>query len=91
MERPDAARFSMLLSIPVIIGAGTLKAIELVEQGNAQLTNAAFTAAGLAFIAALISIAILMVWLKRSSFTPFVIYRVLLGGGLLAIAYGWIG
>lgn len=91
MERPDAARFSMLLSIPVIIGAGTLKAIELVEQGNAQLTNAAFTAAGLAFIAALISIAILMVWLKRSSFTPLVIYRVLLGGGLLAIAYGWIG
>ena len=90
MERPDAARFSMLLSIPAILGAGTLKIIELIERGDAQLTIAAFSAAGLAFIAALISIAILMAWLRRSSFTPFVIYRVLLGGGLLAIAYGWV-
>jgi len=91
MERPDAARFSMLLSIPAILGAGTLKIMELIERGDAQLTNAAVSAAGLAFIAALISISILMAWLKRSSFTPFVIYRVLLGGGLLAIAYGWVG
>ncbi len=90
MERPDAARFSMLLSIPAILGAGTLKTMELIEQGDVQLTNAAFSAAGLAFIAALLTIAILMAWLKRSSFTPFVIYRVLLGGGLLAIAYGWV-
>ena len=91
MERSDAARFSMLLSIPAILGAGTLQTVQLIEQGNAQLTNAVFLAAGLAFIAAILSIAILMAWLKRSSFAPFVIYRVLLGGGLLAVAYGWVG
>jgi undecaprenyl-diphosphatase len=90
MERPDAARFSMLMSIPVILGAGTLKMRELIVQGNAQLTNDAFMAGGLAFIAALITIAVLMAWLRRASFTPFVIYRVILGGGLLAIAYGWL-
>jgi len=91
MERSDAARFSMLLSIPAILGAGTLQTVQLIEQGNAQLTNAVFLAAGLAFIAAILSLAILMAWLKRSSFAPFVIYRVLLGGGLLAVAYGWVG
>lgn len=91
MERPDAARFSMLMSIPVILGAGTLKIRELIVQGNTQLTNDAFAAAGLAFIAALISIAVLMAWLKRASFAPFVVYRIVLGAGLLAIAYGWVG
>jgi undecaprenyl-diphosphatase len=87
-ERADAARFSMLLSIPAILGAGTLKGLELVESGDSTLTAAAIFAAGLAFIAAIISIALLMAWLKRSGFTPFVVYRILLGGILLALIYG---
>ena len=87
-ERADAARFSMLLSIPTILGAGTLKGLELAESGNADLTAAAAFAAGLAFLSALIAIALLMAWLRRSSFTPFVIYRILLGGILLGLAYG---
>jgi undecaprenyl-diphosphatase len=37
---------------------------------------------------ALFAIALLMFWLKRASFTPFVVYRVILGGGLLYFAYG---
>ena len=38
IDRADASRFSMLLSIPVILGAGTLKGKELIESGDAQLT-----------------------------------------------------
>jgi len=91
MERAEAARFSMLLSIPTILGAGSLKGWELYEMGNAQLTVAAFVAAGMAFVTAILAIALLMAWLKRSTFTPFVIYRILLGGGLLAWAYGYLG
>ena len=48
-------------------------------------------AAGLAFVAAWATIFALMAWLQRATFTPFVIYRVFLGGALLAFAYGWIG
>ncbi|MBO6519079.1 MAG: undecaprenyl-diphosphate phosphatase [Rhodospirillales bacterium] len=88
MERPDAARFSLLLSIPTIIAAGTLSGIEIYESGNLQLANDAFVAAGLAFIFALIAIALMMAWLRRASFTPFVVYRVALGAFLLAVAYG---
>ena len=91
MERRECARFSMLLSIPVIIGAGSLKGWQLYQSGNAQLTYDALLSAGLAFAAALIAIAALMAWLIRSSFTPFVLYRIFLGGFLLTAVYGWVG
>ncbi|MBL6927726.1 MAG: undecaprenyl-diphosphate phosphatase [Rhodospirillales bacterium] len=87
-ERADAARFSMLLSIPTILGAGTLKGFELYQSGNADLTGAAILAAFMAFITALIAIAALMAWLRHATFTPFVIYRIILGGILLGFAYG---
>lgn len=90
MEREDCARFSMLLSIPAILGAGALKGKELYESGNPVLTEAALFGAGLAFLSALIAIWVLMIWLRRFSMTPFVIYRVLLGGFLLLLAYGFI-
>lgn len=86
-ERIDAARFSMLLSIPTIVGAGVLKGWELYKIGNVQLTNDAMTAAGLSFIAAFIALAIMMAWLRRASFTPFFIYRLCLGSFLLYYAY----
>ncbi len=90
-ERQDAARFSMLLSIPAIAGAGVLKGLELYQSGDAVLTSAAFMAAGMAFAAALVAIMIMMAWLRRASFAPFVFYRVALGCVLLAIAYGYVG
>lgn len=91
MERTDAARFAMLLGIPAISGAGVLKGYELWKTGNMALTGDVIVAASLSFIAALFSVALMMAWLKRASFTPFAVYRVLLGGFLLAIAYGWVG
>lgn len=90
LGRRDGARFSMLLSIPVIIGAGSLQGWKLYQSGDTQLTVAAILAAGFAFVAALVVMAALMAWLKRSTFTPFVIYRIALGGFLLAIIYGWL-
>ena len=90
MERSDAARFSILLSIPVILGAGVLKGYELWKTGYTQLTNDVFLGAGIAFIVALITIALFMAWLRRATLTPFAIYRVILGVALLAYSYSWI-
>ena len=87
VERQDAARFSLLLSIPTIIGAGILKGYELYKTGDQVLLNDAVTVAGLSFLFALVAISLLMVWLRRASFTPFVIYRILLGGALIGMAY----
>jgi undecaprenyl-diphosphatase len=91
MERKDSARFAMLLGIPAITGAGVLKGWELYQAGNVQVTADAIIAAGMAFVAALIAIALMMAWLRRASFTIFGVYRLILGCFLLAISYGWIG
>ncbi len=86
-ERFDAARFSMLLSMPTILAAGALIGYKLYAAGDAQLGLDAALAASLAFVSALAAIGLMMAWLRRSSFTPFVIYRVALGGYLLWWAY----
>jgi undecaprenyl-diphosphatase len=82
-ERREAARFSMLLSIPTIIAAGVLTSFDLVET---QLRADAVLGAALAFIAALISITLMMRWLQTASYTPFFVYRVVLGLAIL----GWV-
>ena len=87
-ERTEAARFSMLLSIPTIIAAGGLLGYTLWGAGEWALTTEAATAAVLAFAAALVTLRLMMAWLERASFTPFVVYRVVLGGYLLWLAYG---
>ena len=86
-ERRDAARFSMLMSIPTIVAAGAFAARELIVSGDPVLQWSALLAAGIAFVAALIAIAAMMGWLRRATFTPFVIYRLVLGGVLLGIVY----
>ncbi len=91
MERAEAARFSMLLAMPAIAAAGGLEGWALWRAGDSGLTTDAGLAAGLAFVVAWPAIALLMAWLRRASFTPFVVYRILLGALLLAFAYGFTG
>src|SRR5262245_11257507 len=85
-ERPEAARFSFLLGIPAIAGAGILKLGTAVSEGHMisgdQLLTAFFT-----FLVALATIAVLMKLVKVTSFLPFAIYRVALGIILLALVY----
>ncbi len=87
MERRDAARFSMLLSIPTILGAGVLTGFDLYQSSDVSMGYDAIIAAVLAFLMALIAIWGLMQWLRNASFTPFVVYRILLAAGLLYWVY----
>ena len=87
LERTEAARFSMLMSIPAILGAGILSGINLVKYCDTVITSAAIIAALLSFIAGISAIAVMMRWLRNSNFTPFVIYRIFLCGALLAWIY----
>ena len=87
-ERTEAARFSMLLSIPAIAGAGLLIGLQLVETGDSALTRGALVAAALSFVTALVAIALFLHWLRVSGFGPFVVYRIAIGSVLLAWVYG---
>lgn len=98
MERREAAKFSMLLSIPAILAAGLLTGYLLWQQEKMQQITDAFNIMGYSFIFSLMAIYILMQWLKKWSFLPFAIYRILLGTLLLLDAYGiydiqtlWLG
>src|SRR3546814_20104158 len=82
MERAEAARFSLLLSIPTIIGAATLISVDLWRAGQLALGEDALLAAALAFCAGLASIAVMIRWLERASFGPFVAYRIVLVAAL---------
>jgi len=86
-ERHDAARISMLMSIPTIAASGVLLAGDVVAAADWALLREGALAAAMAFFAALAALALMMRLLASVSFTPYVIYRVVLGVVLLWIAY----
>lgn len=83
-KRVEAARFSFLLSIPAVAGAGVLIVPEIFEAGTALAWDA-LVAGVLTFIAAFLTMAFLMNFLKKASMMVFVIYRVVMG-----VALFWI-
>lgn len=85
--RVEAARLSMLMSIPAIVAAGGLLSLELLGEEGGALGYDALLAAVFSFIAALLALVGMMRMLKTWSMTPFVIYRLLLGAALLTFAY----
>lgn len=88
LDRTLSARFAMLLSIPTIMGAGVLATVDLVKAGDATVTTDALIGGAMAFVSALVAISLMMGWLRTRSYTPFVIYRVVLGVALLALVMG---
>ncbi len=82
-ERPEAARISLLLSIPAILGAGVLTGFDLYQSGDIRLGLDSLIAGGASCVVALLAIALMIRWLRRAGFMPFVIYRILLGAALL--------
>jgi undecaprenyl-diphosphatase len=87
-RRDESARFSMLMAIPTIVAAGALLALDLAELGGSGLGRDVLLAVVLSFAAAFAAIVFLMRWLQHASFTPFVLYRCVLGVLVLLWAYG---
>jgi undecaprenyl-diphosphatase len=82
LTREDAARFSFLLSTPIIAGAGFLKLRHLSSAAiNPPFLVGVFTSAIIGFIV----IGFLLRWLRRNSFLPFVWYRLLLAATVITI------
>jgi undecaprenyl-diphosphatase len=86
-ERIEAARFASLMSIPAILAAATPSAVALVRSGDVAAGVDAAITVGLTFFAALVALAAMMRWLRFASFTPFVAYRLILGGIVLYWVY----
>ncbi|MGB1951547.1 MAG: undecaprenyl-diphosphate phosphatase, partial [Marinobacter sp.] len=87
LKREAAARFSFLLSIPLILAAGLLKTLELTEQGGATDWTAILLGTLVSFISAVVCIHLFLKFLERLGMMPFVIYRLLLGALLLIMLW----
>lgn len=91
LDRETAARFSFLLGVPAILGAGILELFKLETAAlNAQLPTflTAFVAAA---ISGYLCIHFLLTWLKQHSLYVFVVYCALAGVAYLLLALvGWV-
>ena len=85
--REGGAKLAMLMSIPTILASGTLLGLDVIDQANWALARDGAIAAVFAFLAALIALSLMMRLLRTVSFTPYVIYRVILGIILIGCSY----
>lgn len=79
LTRQAAARFSFLLSIPVILMAGSYKTLKLIQEGNGADWFSIGLGYALSALSAYVCIHYFMKMLERIGMTPFVIYRVAQG------------
>ncbi|NIZ10854.1 undecaprenyl-diphosphate phosphatase [Pseudooceanicola sp. HF7] len=86
-ERKAAAKISMLMSIPMIIASAAYLSGEVIATADIQAAKDGAIAAVFAFLSALLALSLMMKLLNSVSYTPYVIYRVVLGLFLLWFAY----
>ncbi len=84
LRREEAARFSFLLSAPIIAGAGLFAVLKLLREGL-SITGVYFTGFFGALVSGLLVIAWLLRFLKNHTFYPFVAYRLVLAGMIYAL------
>jgi undecaprenyl-diphosphatase len=88
IDRESAARFSFLLSIPIIAGAGLYKSLDVVQTGLPPGTAPAFFWGMVSSaVSGFVVIAFLLSFLRRKDFFIFMVYRLAVAGlvlGLLA-------
>ena len=86
-DRIAATRLSFLMSLPIIAGAGLFKGLKVARDGGIPDAYVAPTLWGMlaAAVSAFVVIALLLKFLQTHTFTPFVIYRVVVGIAVIVI------
>jgi undecaprenyl-diphosphatase len=89
LTRHSAARFSFLLSTPIILGAAAKAALDAFAEGGIPADQHAAFAVGVAVsaVAGYLVIAGFLAFLQRATMRVFVIYRIVFGIIVLALAY----
>ena len=83
--RKEAARISMLMSIPTIVASGSLTSFDLIG-GHVPLRDISIVIL-FSFVSALLALSLMMRLLNTISYTPYVVYRVFLGSVLIVLGY----
>ena len=85
LTRQAAARFSFLLSIPIIFASGTLQTLELLQASHVIDWFALFLALALSTLSAGFCIHLFLGLIEKIGMLPFVVYRLILGVILIVL------
>ncbi len=86
LKRNAAARFSFLIATPISLGAGLYKTLELVKNPSANFSNFDLLFGVIVtFLISLLVIKWLLEYLKKHSMLVFVIYRIIVGSGVILL------
>jgi len=86
LDRESAARYSFLMSIPVIGGAAAFKGLEVARDGLPSGTAVPFAVGMIsAALSGIAAIWFVLAYLKRHNFNLFVVYRIAVGVGVLIL------
>jgi undecaprenyl-diphosphatase len=91
LTRETAARFSFLLSIPAIAASGLLELKEAIDKVPASTYGSLVVATVVSGVVGYASIWFLLRYLREHSTGVFIVYRVIVGGAILAaLAFGYV-
>lgn len=83
--REAAARYSFLLAIPAVLASGLYEFASSYKDLQAGDLVATAVATGISFVVGLLVIKLLLNYLNKGSFTPFVLWRILVGAGIFCL------
>ena len=88
LDRDAAARISFLMSLPVIAGAGLFQFAKVQADGGipGDFMPPFLWGMAAAGVSGWVAVWFTLRWVRTHSFTPFVVYRILLGIGVLILA-----
>jgi undecaprenyl-diphosphatase len=85
LDEVAAARYSFLLSVPAVVASGLFELRKIGEAGVHPSFAMTAIAALFAFISGYAAIAFLLRWLTTHNLRPFVVYRIVVGAGILIL------
>lgn len=78
LSRSEAARFGFLMAIPLMLGAGSKKLLDLISSGEPVVWSVIIAGAFVAFVVGLAAIHFMLSFVRRYSLWPFIWYRIIL-------------
>lgn len=85
LSRSDAARFAFLLSIPLILGSGLKKLLELITSDVAVAWTPVLMGSLSAFLVGMLAIHFMISFIKKYSLWPFIWYRIILAAFIMFV------
>ena len=86
-SRTQSAKFSFIISIPVLLAATTLGAGEVIMNFDYKIISILLIGFSFSLIASLLSIKVFLSFVENNNLTLFVVLRLILGAGLLFYSF----